>query len=242
MNTSANILEVAQAMAEPLRLAVLQHLMGGAATVSELVSTLGAAQSKVSNHLALLRRRGLVHTTRHGRQIVYQLRDRSVAELVEALAAVAGARPEVTRKSPPLASARTCYDHLAGKLGVAVFAGLVAANAVKTPAARSAAGQRPRQGWLTLELGPAAGEVFTRLGVDVAQARSARRKFATACLDWTERRPHLGGALGAELYVACLERGWVVKRPGTRIVTVTDGGRRRLRKYLGVQIGGAVPP
>lgn len=237
INTNANILEVAQAISEPLRLAVLQHLMGGPATVSELVSTLGTAQSKVSNHLALLRRHGLVHTTQQGRQIVYELRDRSVADLVEALAAVAGARPEIARKSPPLASARSCYDHLAGKLGVAIFAALVANGAIKTSDTYSVAGQKARQGWHKVELGPAADEVFTRLGVNLEQAKSERRKFATACLDWTERRPHLGGALGAELYVACLERGWVIKRNGARVVTVTPGGRRGLRKYLGLQFG-----
>ncbi|MGH7916791.1 MAG: ArsR/SmtB family transcription factor [Candidatus Binataceae bacterium] len=248
MNTGDNLIGVAQALAEPLRLALLRHLMGGPATVSELVSTLDEPQSKVSNHLALLRDRGLVHATRQGRQIVYQLRDRTVAELIESLIAAAGPSSEITRKSPPLINARTCYDHLAGRLGVAVFEGLVAYGAIAAPAIAGAAGQRSRQGWLTLELGPEAGSVFGKLAIDLTAVARERRKFATACLDWTERRPHLGGALGAELYVVCLERGWVVKRPGTRVLTITGSGRGGFKKYFGVRLNdgqiwtGAVTP
>ncbi|MGH8013141.1 MAG: ArsR/SmtB family transcription factor [Candidatus Binataceae bacterium] len=236
MNTSDNPFSVAQALAEPLRLALLRHLMGGPATVSELVSTLDEPQSKVSNHLALLRERGLVHATRQGRQIVYQLRDRTVAELIESLMAASSPSPEITRKSPPLINARTCYDHLAGRLGVAVFEGLIANGAIVALAIPDAADQRSRQSWLKLELGPAAETVFGKLAIDTVAVARERRKFATACLDWTERRPHLGGALGAELYVACLSRGWVVKRPGTRVLTVTGSGRGAFKKHFGVRL------
>jgi DNA-binding transcriptional ArsR family regulator len=240
MGSKSDILGVAQALADPIRLAIVQHLIGGPATVSQMVSTLGEAQSKVSNHLALLRQSGLVNPTRQGRQIVYDLRDASVATLVESLSAVGGASQQPTRKTAPLTNARTCYDHLAGRLGVAVFDALVSCGGIVAPQLQPTAGQKSQQGWLALELGPAAQEVFSRIDIDLEEARRERRKFATACLDWTERRPHLGGALGAELYIRCVERGWVVKRRGTRVVSVTPGGRRAFRRYLGVELPSGV--
>lgn len=226
MDVNIPVLELAQALADPLRLAVLQSLMSGPATVSELMSLSGATQSNVSNHLALLRERGLVRATRQGRQMVYELRDASVGQLVESLAQVAGGAPPFVQKSAPLVRARTCYDHLAGKLGVALFDALAARGALQAPAASRG----------TLELGPAAAEVFGAFGIDLAAARRERRKFATACLDWTERRPHLGGALGAALWARCVERGWVVRQPGTRAIILTDAGKQGLRDLLAVEL------
>lgn len=228
MDANIPVLELAQALADPLRLAILQSLMSGPATVSELMSLSGATQSNVSNHLALLRERGLVRATRQGRQMVYELRDASVGQLVESLAQVAGAPPALpfVQKSAPLVRARTCYDHLAGRLGVALFDALVARGALQSPAAARG----------PLELGPAAAEVFGAFGIDLAALRRERRKFATACLDWTERRPHLGGALGAALWAECVARGWVVRQPDTRAIILTDAGKQGLRDLLAVEL------
>jgi len=220
--------EVAQALADPLRLAVLQHLMGGPATVSEIVSVTGESQSNVSNHLALLRERGMVRVSRQGRQSIYELRDASVAQLVESLMAVAGAKPARYRESPPLARARTCYDHLAGRVGVALFDSLFSHGAVGGP-------QEPKA---SLEIGPEGEAVFRELGIDLEEVRRERRRFAYACLDWTERKPHLGGALGAALWAKFVERGWVLKKPGTREVIVTDEGKANLESKLGVRFKG----
>ena len=219
-------LALAQALADPLRLAILQHLAGGPAAVSELVSAAGEAQSKVSNHLAVLRKRRLVRASRLGRQVVYELRDASVAQLVEALAGAAGARPKAPRTSPAIVNARTCYDHLAGRLGVAVFDALVARGAIVPTGARKG----------PVDLGPAGARVFGALGIDVAGLGRSRRQFATACLDWTERRPHLGGALGAEVWAQSVKRGWTVRRPGSRAVILTDAGRRGFNRYLGAKL------
>lgn len=224
MDVHSEMLELAQALADPLRLAILQSLMSGPATVSELMSLTEATQSNVSNHLALLRERGLVRATRQGRQMVYELRDASVGYLVETLAQVAGSAPASLQKSPPLVKARTCYDHLAGKLGVALFDALVAQQALRAPAVSHG----------PVEPGPAAPEIFGRLGIDLAAVRRERRKFATACLDWTERRPHLGGALGAVVWAQCIERGWVVRQPGTRAIILTDAGKLGLQSALAV--------
>jgi len=222
---NASTLGITQALADPLRLAVLQHLMGGPATVTELMLVTGAAQSRLSNHLAVLRARKLVRTLRQGRQIVYEIHDPAVARLVESLAQIAGP-PRRTVKSAPVARARTCYDHLAGRLGVAVFTALVGVGALRTPAAPGG----------EVELGPKAETVFTSLGVDVSAARTERRRLLSACLDWTERQPHLGGALGAALWAEMTARRWIARRPGTRAVVVTRAGTRGLRRTLGVSL------
>ncbi len=233
MSERSSLVEVIQALADPLRLALLHELVVGPVTVSELVTLTGATQPNVSNHLALLRERGLVRATRQGRASVYELRDATVAQLVESLAALAGNEPTepdakmAGRTSPTLAAARTCYDHLAGRLGVALFDALVARGAIAGP-------PNSRQ---PVELGPEAQAVFGALGIDLATVRRARRRFATGCLDWTERRPHLGGALGAAIWAASAERGWVVREPGGRALVVTDAGRRGFHEWLGIEIG-----
>jgi hypothetical protein len=200
--------------------------MGGPATVSELQSLTGASQSKVSNHLALLRERNLVHATREGRQMIYTLRDATVAQLVESLTMVAGMVPNRLWKSPQLVAARTCYDHLAGRYGVALFDALLAQEAIKAPTEMRG----------EVEPGPRGTEVFGKLGIDLKALRRERRRFAFACPDWTERRPHLGGMLGAALWARFVERGWVVKQQGTRAIIVTDLGKRELREQFDIQV------
>jgi DNA-binding transcriptional ArsR family regulator len=226
MRGQDHLFDLAQALADPVRLAVLQHLMAGPATVSELQSLTGASQSNVSNHLALLRERDLVRTTREGRQILYSLRDASVGHLVESLVAAAGTGPDPLWKSPQLIAARTCYDHLAGRYGVALFDALVALEAIEPPDAKRA----------EVELGVRGAEVFGKFGLDLGALRRERRRFAFACPDWTERRPHLGGSLGAALWAALVERGWLVKRQGTRSVIVTDLGKQQLMDHFGVRV------
>lgn len=222
MHANDRLLAIAQALADPLRLAILQRLLEGPASVTELMALASAAQPRVSNHLALLRQSGMVRRSKVGRQAVYELRTALVADLIESLAGVAGAEPRLRPTVAPLAKARTCYDHLAGQLGVAVFDALVVSGAVV---------YRERE---QPALGPAAERVFTALGVDLAQAARTRRHLAIACLDWTERRPHLGGALGAAIWRTLLERGWLLRQPGTREVIVTPAGKQGLSDSLGI--------
>jgi DNA-binding transcriptional ArsR family regulator len=226
MDRNQPLVEFVQVLADPLRLAMLQHLMGDSATVSELMALTGATQSNVSNHLALLRERGFVRATRQGRQVVYELRNLAVAQLIESLTLVAGGVPTSIQQSPPLIRARTCYDHLAGRLGVALFDALVAQGALNAPDA----GER------LVEPGPAGKEVFARLGLDLPALRRARRRFATACIDWTERRPHLGGALGAAIWAHCLESGWIIKQPGERSLIITSAGEQGFKDQFGIEI------
>src|SRR5438477_492894 len=113
-----------------------------------------------------------------------------------------------------------------GRLGVALFKGLVARGALKAPS------EVPGD----VALGSRGQRLFAALRVDLESARRERRRFATACLDWTERRPHLGGALGAALWAELLARGWIVRRPGTRAVVLTAAGARGLKRALGVAL------
>ncbi len=220
MDENTQIVGLAQALADPLRLSILQHLMEGPATVSELMSLTGATQSNVSNHLALLRERNLVNATRDRRQVIYTLRDASVGQLVESLSLVAGMVPIRLWKSPQLIAARTCYDHLAGRYGVALFEGLLHQQAITAPLEQRG----------VVELGPRGEEVFGKLGLDLGAVRRERRRFAFACPDWTERCPHLGGALGAAMWAQLVERGWIVKQQGTRAAIVTDEGKQQFQK------------
>lgn len=224
--TTADATVIAQALADPVRFKILERLTDGPAAVSELVLLTGEAQSNVSNHLAVLRGRGLVVVTRIGRQRVYEVADPAVSQVVESLGTIAGRGPAKVQMSPALARARTCYDHLAGRLGVAIFDTLVARRAIAHPAARYRG---------PIELGPTGPKVFEELGIDMDEAHRERRQFATACGDWSERRAHLGGALGAALWVRTMERGWVVRKPGGRIIVVTGKGRRGFAKELGVR-------
>ena len=226
MDENAPIVELAQALADPLRLSILQQLMESPATVSELMSLTGATQSKVSNHLALLRERNLVGATRDRRQVVYTLRNASVGQLMESLSLAAGTTPDKQWKSPQMIAARTCYDHLAGRYGVALFDALLQQRAITAPTTQRG----------DIELGSRGDKVFGELGLDLGMVRRERRRFAFACPDWTERRPHLGGALGAAVWAQLVEHGWVVKQQGTRATIVTDVGKEQFQKRFGIQI------
>jgi DNA-binding transcriptional ArsR family regulator len=218
------ILLVARAVGDPVRLAILDRLLDGPATVAGLVAGTGATQPNVSNHLAVLRGADLVRAERNGRTAVYRLRGREVSALLRSLTRAAAVDPRRPSPPHPLALARSCYDHTGGLLGVAILDGLVRRGALGSP---HGAGS-------DIGLGPRSEEVFSALGVD--PEATGRRRFAFGCLDWTERRPHLGGALGAALLDRLVEAGWVVRMPGTRALEVAAGGRRALGRVLGVRV------
>jgi DNA-binding transcriptional ArsR family regulator len=211
-------------LADPVRLAVLHRLATGPAAASELAAELGLAAPRLANHLTRLRAAGLVTVTRSGRHAIYSLPDRRVAAVLAALHELMPARQDGAGSAPgraadpSLADARTCYDHLAGRLGVALFDHLVAAGAVLDPPAADNS---------DVTLGPRAAAVFAGLGVDLAVPLPPRRKVATTCLDWTEQRPHLGGALGAAVLDQALRSGWV-QPSGGRVLAVTAAGRQHL--------------
>jgi DNA-binding transcriptional ArsR family regulator len=227
--TELRAARLAQAIADPTRFAILQGLMQTPAAVAELVAMTGATQSNISNHLAVLRAHRLIRGERQGRQVVYRIAEPAAAQLVEALMAFAGSDPEWSPVKAPLADARVCYDHLAGTLGVALYDALSATGAIIGP---DDDGSSDSHG--TVFLGSTAHDIFGRLGLDPSPT-CGRRKFAYACRDWTERRFHLGGALGAALCQRLIETAWIVPAAG-RAVTVTPLGHHRLRETLGIRL------
>jgi DNA-binding transcriptional ArsR family regulator len=199
-------------LAHPLRLRVIDRLGHlGPAPVSALAAALEAPMPELSNHLRRLREAGLVTARREGRQAVYELGDSGVELLLPLLdRLVAPARP-----APAKAPSRTCYDHLAGPLGVELYRDLTGRDAL-----------RPRPDG-TVALGPHAQHAFAALGVDLESVEPGRRRLAFECLDATEQRPHLAGALGGALAEALIRRGWVERDEG-RMVRLTAAGRTAL--------------
>jgi DNA-binding transcriptional ArsR family regulator len=180
-----------------------------------------AAASSASDHLGALVAGGLVQATPQGRHRYYSLAGPDVGAALEALARISPHLPasglQQVRAVEELRRARTCYDHLAGEVGVALLDALIA------------------RGWLLrttpgLELSPAGERSLEGLGVDLAGARRSRRIFARPCLDWTERRYHLAGALGAALAAALLERAWYCRQGAGRGLEVTAAGAEALRR------------
>lgn len=151
------------------------------------------------------------------------MRSPSIAAAVEA------------RPTPEIAIARHCYDHLAGRLGVALFRSLVARGAILDVRARAAA-RKVRSGLGEIALGPAAEDVFGTLAIDLSDVAAKRRQFATACDDWTESQPHLGGALGAMLYTRMLCDRWLLGGAGTRALRITSTGADGLYASFGIDV------
>ncbi|WP_344866164.1 metalloregulator ArsR/SmtB family transcription factor [Amycolatopsis ultiminotia] len=245
MEGDADIARIAALFADPARVRVLLALDDGRSlAASVLAGEAGLSAQGVSAHLAKLRDAGLVTAEKSGRHRFYRLAG-GAPELLETLARHAPARPVSSLKegtrAEALRSARTCYDHLAGRLGVAVTAALLEHRALVTvdgePTTRRRAGDRisaPLKDH-PYDLGPRAPEVFTALGVDLAAARASRRPLLRFCLDWSEQRHHLAGALGAALTDRFLSAGWLRRRTtGHRAVHLTDEGRSGLQSVLGI--------
>ena len=225
MHAEANIAAVAALVGDPTRARMLTSLMDGRArTAKELAYGAHITPQTASSHLAKLLRARLLAMERQSRHRYFRLAAPSVGHAVEALMAVSPTRPRPTRAEGPLDGlrlARTCYDHLAGRLGVMVTEAMVRRRVLK-PAGRD-----------FLLTGP--GErLLGRLGVDVAQSRQERRAFARQCLDWSERRAHLAGALGAAVARRCLDLCWVHHVGEERTLALTPQGRRGLRTWFGI--------
>jgi DNA-binding transcriptional ArsR family regulator len=214
-------------LADATRVTILLALSDGRPRpAGELARRARVTPQTATAHLTKLIDAELLAVERAGRHRYFRLADPArVVPLIEALSVLTPATAptsaaEQAFATSPLRRARTCYDHLAGVLGVLV------------------ADACTERGWLTRDehhylLSDEGEAVFATIGVDVAGARLARRAFATACLDWSERRFHLAGALGAALCTRLLEAEWVERSDG-RVVRVTPTGRRLLRRHFGV--------
>lgn len=226
-NPDAGVSALAAAIGEPARTRMLYCLMEGQArTSTELAIVSGVTPSTASVHLNKLREQNLVRVIVQGRHRYYTLAGPAVARTLEGLSVLAGARPATLVPSTPvsLRAARTCYDHMAGALAVSLHDRFVASHWIHA-AHRGNAYELTREGENSL----------ASLGVDIEDLRAARRRFAFACLDWSERRPHLGGALGAALLALALRRKWVAQELDSRALHVTRSGRREFQARFGVE-------
>jgi DNA-binding transcriptional ArsR family regulator len=218
------IVELTRELADPVRLTALQVLAAeGPHTMVQLADALGVSAPRLGNHLARLRAAGLVTVEHTGRHALYRVGRDDLLPVLTALARYAGndAITPPGRTAAGADIAHTCYDHAAGRLGVAVFAMLVDRGALRPPDGSSS----------DVALGRDLS-AFTDLGVTPQAVDPGRRRLATACLDRTNRVPHLGGVLGQEVLDALLAAGVVVRGPGDRELRITPRGRRRLATLL----------
>ncbi len=225
---------IAAAIGEPARARMLYCLMDGRArTSTELAIVAEVSPSTASVHLNRLKERDLVHVIVQGKHRYYNLASGHVAAALEALAVLAGEprEPFVPNTPSRLRAARTCYDHIAGAVGVALHDGL---TTLKWLAPTATTDQ-------TYHLTPAGQRALEALDIDVDGLRQLRRRFACACLDWSERRPHIGGALGAALLKLALKRRWLAQDLDSRALSVTRLGQRELLARFGVNAKTADP-
>jgi DNA-binding transcriptional ArsR family regulator len=242
MHGDANIAALGSVLADPGRCRVLAALGDGRALpASMLAAEAGVAPSTASEHLARLVQAGLLTVERHGRHRYFRLAGPEVGDLLEALARVAPPSPvrslrEATR-AHALRAARTCYDHLAGRVGVAMMDSLVERRLVEPyrGAGGLVAGDRLASPGGALRFGVTErGVAFLGdLGVDLATL-PARRPAVRYCVDWSEQRPHLGGGVGAALTDRLFALGWVRRAERSRAVHVTDDGRKGFANVFGI--------
>lgn len=217
-----SVAAVAAAMADPSRVKMLCALMDGRAwTATELSVAAGVAASTASAHLSKLVDSQLVCFLSQGRHRYYRLAGKEVARLIEMMMGISWRRekPFATRTPVALRHARTCYDHLAGELAVSIYDALVEKEYL------TADGASLTEEGLTF---------FTRVGLPL-ESKSTRKR-SCACLDWSERRFHLGGHAGAVLLVYFETKGWIRRTPGFREVTLTAKGRQGLQTLLGIDV------
>lgn len=227
MLADADLATLAELMTGHRASLLLALISGRPLAAGELAARAGISPSLASSHLARLLDGGLVVAERQGRQRRYRLAGLRVAEVIEGMLTLAPAchasSLRESSRGAAIRRARTCYDHLAGSLGVGLAEALAHQRLVEPPES----GYR-----LTV----AGEDRLGSLGVDVEALRGRRRTFARPCLDWTERRPHLAGALGAGIAERLFELGWIRRLPGGRAVEVTDAGQRGLRHELGLNL------
>jgi DNA-binding transcriptional ArsR family regulator len=226
MSNAPLMAEVAALVGDPARANILCALLGGRAlTATELAYAAGVTPQTTSGHLGKLTGGRLIACVKQGRYRYYRTASPRVAEMLEGIMAVVADSPPRHRPASKLDDAmrvaRTCYDHFAGQLGVGIADALCA------------------RGHLVLaddggEVTESGFALFEKFGADLRTAQSRRRVFCRPCLDWTERRPHIGGSVGAVLTRRCFDLEWVRRLDGGRALKITEAGRRGLNDTFGV--------
>jgi len=223
MNAEPDLARIAGTVGDPRRIQMLALLMEGRAlTAKELALGAGIEPATATAHLKRLLEDGLLESASQGRHKYFRFASEQVAQMVESLMRVAPPRKSVpaARADEPIRAARYCYDHLAGSLGTGLLASML------------------DKGWLRgeeedanqLALTPKGEKSLSQLGLDVEAARGRRRLFACRCLDWSERRDHLGGALGAALAEHFRAARWIERQKHSRVVRITPLGAGELKR------------
>lgn len=226
MKDGPSIVRIASLIGDHARAEVLTALMAGEAlTATELAGVANLTKQTISSHLAKLLDAGLIVVENQGRHRYFRLADRDVAHLLESLMGVAyrtgAVRVRSSPREPALRKARVCYDHLAGELGVLAFDSLEQRRYVR----------REKSGLVVTRAGK---QFFGETGVDVDALSQQRRRLSHACLDWSVRRHHLAGAVGAALLNRCYELGWAQRVKNSRVVSFSAPGERAFRQKFSV--------
>lgn len=233
MVSTANFAEIATLAGDPARAAMLNALMDGRAlTATELAAVAGVTPQTASGHLNRMTTAGLLAVEKQGRHRYHRLAAPVIAQMIESIMQVASTLQPPRKlvvtgpRDTALRSARTCYDHLAGGLGVALTDALVEAGHAEIDG---------DVGSIT----DAGMRFFGQLGLDLDRlgGRRSARALCRPCLDWSERRPHLAGKIGAALCTHAFEHHWIRRIDGTRAVSVTPKGRQTLRDSFGIALG-----
>jgi DNA-binding transcriptional ArsR family regulator len=228
MITGPLIAEIAALVGEPARATMLSALLDGRAlTASELAFAARITPQTASTHLAKLTEAGLMSPIRDGRHRYFRLASPKVVEMLDGIVAVAlENRPRyrpLSRQAQELSAARICYDHLAGRLSVNLTDSLITHEYIVV-------------GDEAAEITPEGTRFLTEFGIDLSALSSTRRHFCRLCLDWTERRPHIAGAVGAALTKRCFDLGWTERMKHSRAVIVTMSGRRGFLETFGIGV------
>jgi DNA-binding transcriptional ArsR family regulator len=218
-----DVSSLAALISEPARGRILIALLDGRALpATELAQRAGITCQTASSHLARLSEGGLLQVIPQGRHRYYRIANARVAELLESMARFAPRKQtDSTKPKSPIQIARTCYNHLAGSLGVRITEAIVGRGLL-------------REVGRDYQLTKKGAQWFSELGIDTGTLRKSGRVFARQCLDWSERRNHLAGALGSALAERLFESGWIEYVRESRAVRVTGHGRRELKRRLGV--------
>ncbi|URJ47345.1 winged helix-turn-helix domain-containing protein [Paenibacillus polymyxa] len=228
MSTKSNIAMIASLVSEPSRAAILTALLDGRFhTASELAHMAGIKPQTASFHLAKMTEAQVVTVEKQGRHRYFGIQGLEVAQVMESLLSIA---PPVPIKSFKHASenealrlARTCYDHVAGQLGVQLMSSFIQKGILS----------EDQDGLHITEQGET---FFTDFQIDLKKTRQKRRSFSHKCLDWSERRHHLAGALGSALLDRLFELNWIERLPTTRAIRVTADGKRGFKEIFSIEV------
>lgn len=227
MNVKLSITSLSAVLSDPSRLAIVRALLDGRSlTANELAHGAGITPQTASFHLRKLIKTGLVEVTPNGRHRFFKLTSSNIADALATLLEIApdsSSKPAAKRHNN-VCFARTCYGHLAGYLGIALAEAAENKGYVK---------REGDHGYIVTR----SGEHFlAKLDIDISDLRRSRRQFASQCLDWSERKPHIGGALGFALTTEYKNRDWIQWRKGHREVSITTIGKKALLSHLGVDV------